>query len=301
MRKDNRNSKIFEWFLIVTAIIILCSGGYESYMQRYRPDYSILNYLHRYSLLKEYPVIYEPGKGIWHHLGWAGSGMMVIMMLYSVRKRVTLFRSMGSLSQWLSAHMFLGVMGPILITFHTTFKFGGIIATSFWSMILTMIFGILGRYIYVQIPRTLAGTELAVRDIEQLIETIDRQLGEYSGGINVSDLSKVIGSVEENSEDNSLLRALFVMLWSDIVISYQTHQLNKILKNQYHFAWKVRRRIDFLLKKKAAFIRRKNYLSTSQKLLHYWHVVHIPLAIVMFLIMILHIVVYYLFRSAYSI
>ena len=301
MSKGQKDRKIFEWSLVVTVIITLFTGGYESYAQRYRPDISVLNYLHKYHFLKDYPVIYDPAKGVWHILGWAGTGLMVIMMLYSVRKRIALFRFAGSLSHWLSAHMFLGIMGPVLITFHSTFKFNGIIATSFWSMMATMIFGILGRYIYVQIPRSLAGTELAVRDIEQLIESVDTQLGEYSGKVNVSDLSRAIDPAGEDSKDESLVNTLLLMLKTDIIISFRIYKLNRVLKRQYHLNRKVRKKIDALLKKKAALIRRRNYLSASHRLLHYWHVVHIPLAIVMFLIVIIHIVVYYLFRPTHLI
>lgn len=299
--KAHKTSSMFEWFLVLAAIITLCIGSYESYTQRLMPEYSIMSRLHRHNYLKEIPLIYEPGKGIWHLLGWAGSGMMVIMMLYTLRKRIALFSALGSLSRWLSAHMFLGILGPILITFHSTFKFGGIIATSFWSMILTMIFGILGRYIYVQIPRSLAGAELAVQDIEQIIESIETELREYSSGVNLAELSRGIDPGGDDSTERGLMKALLFMFRTDIIISYRIQKVNRVLKRQHQIAWKVRRKIDQLLKKKAALIRRKNYLSTSHQLLHYWHVVHIPLAIVMFLIMILHIVVYYLFRPAYSI
>jgi len=297
----NKENYIFHVVLVITLLLTLCAGGYESYMERYEPDYSVLHLMHRYGYLKEYPVIYEPGKGVWHPLGWIGSGMMVSMMLYSVRKRIAWFSSFGSLRHWLTAHMFLGILGPLFVTLHTTFKFGGIIATSFWSMIITMIFGILGRYIYVQIPRSLAGTQLEVHDIECTIETIDAQLSKYSGGIKISDFSKVINAADIDPENIGLLKTLLVTLQSDVTISYRIFQLNRILKTNYHIPRKIRKEIDFLLKKKAALIRKRNYLSTSHRLLHYWHIVHIPLAIVMFLIMMLHVVIYYLFRPTHAV
>ena len=296
---EKKDSYIFEWILVTLVIITICALSYESYTQKYIPDRSILSFLHRLGYLKYYPVIYQPSKGIWHPIGWTGSGMMVVMMLYSVRKRVGMFRSFGLLRHWLSAHMFLGIMGPVLVTFHTTFKFNGIIATSFWAMITTMVFGILGRYIYIQIPRSLAGAELRVQDIERMIQAIDTRLGEFSKGVNVADLSRVIDLREMNPEDTGVIKTLVFMLRDDILISYRLHQLNGVLRKNHHLPWTVRRKIDFLLKKKAAFTRRKNYLSTSHKILHYWHIFHVPLAIVMFLIMILHICVYYLFRTTH--
>lgn len=297
--KGKKESHIFEWLLVIIVVITICVGSYESYTQRYIPDHSILSFMHRFGYLKGYPVVYEPSKGIWHPVGWTGSGMMVVMMLYSVRKRVGFLRSLGSLRHWLSAHMFLGIMGPILVTFHTTFKFNGIIATSFWSMIITMVFGILGRYIYIQIPRSLAGAELRVLDIERMVQTIDSRLGEFSKGVNVSELCKAIDLREKGPEDTGLIKSLLFMFRDDIVISYRLRKLDSVLRKTHHLPWKVRKKIDFLIRKKAAFTRRMNYLSTSHKILHYWHIFHVPLAIVMFLIMILHVFVYYLFRTTH--
>ncbi|MCC6542936.1 MAG: hypothetical protein IT392_00340 [Nitrospirae bacterium] len=296
---EKKESFLFEGILIISVIITICILSYESYTQNYIPDSSILSFFHRLGYLKYYPVIYQPGKGIWHPIGWIGSGMMVVMMLYSIRKRVGMFRSLGLLRHWLSAHMFLGIMGPVLVTFHTTFKFNGIIATSFWSMIITMIFGILGRYIYIQIPRSLAGAELKVQDIERMVQTIDSRLGEVTKGVNFSNLSRVIDRGLKNPENTGVVKTLFFMLRDDIFISYRLHQLNNVLRKNHHLPWTVRRKIDLLLKNKAALTRRKNYLSTTHKILHYWHIFHVPLAIVMFLIMILHVCVYYLFRTTH--
>src|SRR3989304_7070136 len=97
MGKTHKTSKMFEWFLLLAVITTLCIGSYESYTQRFMPDYSIMSRLHRHNYLNGIPGIYEPGKGIWHLLGWAGSGMMIIIMLYTLRKRIALFTSPGYL------------------------------------------------------------------------------------------------------------------------------------------------------------------------------------------------------------
>ena len=41
----------------------------------------------------------------------------------------------------------------MLVLFHTAFKFGGIVAVSFWSMVAVFLSGIIGRFIYIQIPK----------------------------------------------------------------------------------------------------------------------------------------------------
>ena len=57
-------------------------------------------------------------------------------------------------------------LGPILVLFHTAFKFGGIVSISFWSMVAVFLSGIIGRFIYIQIPRTIEGRELSLSEIK---------------------------------------------------------------------------------------------------------------------------------------
>jgi hypothetical protein len=300
MKKDNRKNNTFEKILILLIVITTCIVGFEAFTQKYLPENSILHFLHQHGYLMAYPIIYEPSKGIWHVVGWTGSSMMIIMMLYSVRKRFSIFSSLGSLRHWLSAHIFLGIMGPILVTFHTTFKFGGIIATSFWCMVITVIFGILGRYIYVQIPRDLSGAELEANEIDRIAESLDRKLSEYSKEANLSDLFKEISIADEKAKSLNVISALSFMIKTDIKNLYRISHLKKVIKSRYHLSGRVRREIVSLLRKKASLIRQKNFLATSHRLLHYWHVLHVPLAIVMFIIMFLHIIVYFLFGAARS-
>ena len=110
---------------------------------------------------------WKAGGTIGHKLGLLGSTMMVLMLLYSVRKRVGAFRRLGPLSRWLNAHIFLGVVGPLLVVLHSSFKVQGLVALSFWSMIVVASSGVLGRYLYLQIPRTRAGEVLARRGLDE--------------------------------------------------------------------------------------------------------------------------------------
>lgn len=292
-------SLLSNWFVAAVIIFIVTAiiGGYESTMQYFMPDGSIVNALHGLGYLEEYEVRYEPSKGIWHVLGWTGSAFMVVMMLYSVRKRFSMFAHWGPLRHWLSAHIFLGIMGAMLVTLHTTFKLGGIVATSFWSMIVTVIFGVLGRYIYIQIPQNVAGADLQVNEINKMVEEIDNKLRERSGKIDISTLFKEIDVVDESVKDLNVLIALYVMIKTDIINRFNLLHINKVLKTEYKLRRDIRKQILHFMSRKAALIRRKNFLSTSHRLLHYWHVLHVPLAIVMFIIMFLHIGVYFLLGS----
>src|SRR5262245_43480207 len=52
-------------------------------------------------------------------IGWAGTLSMCAMHVYSVRKRVRAFAHWGRLRTWLHVHIFLGLQGALLVTFHS--------------------------------------------------------------------------------------------------------------------------------------------------------------------------------------
>ncbi len=112
-----------------------------------------------------------------HGIGIAGSLCMIIgMASYMARKRYRFLSRMGSLKYWLEFHIFLCTMGPILVLFHTAFKFGGIVAISFWSMVAVFISGIIGRFIYIQIPHSIEGRELSLAEIRSMNIKLNRSI-----------------------------------------------------------------------------------------------------------------------------
>src|SRR5680860_398545 len=111
----------------------------------------------------------KPSGFIGHGMGIIGSTIIVIGVFgYMVRKRFRSFSRIGVLKYWLEFHIFLCTLGPVLILYHTSFKFGGIVAISFWSMVAVVISGVIGRYIYIQIPRTIEGREMSLNELNSM-------------------------------------------------------------------------------------------------------------------------------------
>ena len=61
----------------------------------------------------------DTGLGYW--LGIVGSLMMLVLLLYPLRKSARFLRSLGKVPTWFRSHMFLGIVGPMLIVFHSNF------------------------------------------------------------------------------------------------------------------------------------------------------------------------------------
>ena len=74
-------------------------------------------------------------------------------------------RALGSMKRWLDVHIFCGIVGPVLVTFHSALKFNGVISVAYWSMMAVMLSGFVGRYLYVRMPRSIRGAELSYEEI----------------------------------------------------------------------------------------------------------------------------------------
>ncbi|MDH3423811.1 MAG: hypothetical protein OEN00_12525, partial [Gemmatimonadota bacterium] len=126
--------------------------------------------------------LYSPTGLLGQGYGIIGSLMILIaVVLYSLRKRTRLLGRIGKMSDWLNFHIFLCLLGPFLVLLHTTFKFGGFVAISFWSMTIVVISGVFGRYVYVWIPKTINGQFLGAEEMREkrdnLLSRVESQTG----------------------------------------------------------------------------------------------------------------------------
>ena len=65
-----------------------------------------------------------PKRGMGYALGIIGGSLMLVLLLYSLRKRYTWLRFLGPTPSWFRFHMVLGVLGPLCILYHSNFTTG---------------------------------------------------------------------------------------------------------------------------------------------------------------------------------
>jgi hypothetical protein len=233
----------------------------------------------------------KPSGTIGHGLGIIGTLMMIVGVgIYMIRKRNRRLFNFGYLKHWLELHIFLCSVGPVLVLYHTAFKFGGIVSVSFWSMVLVVLSGVVGRFIYLQIPRTIQGKELSVNELNSQKEK----------------LAIKIRSVL--SDDSSTLSEFERMTSAERYKSFRlADAVGFIIKDFFHIRRVLKmfkRRINLIgiekseqkelikaAKSEIVIARRIALLRTSQKLFHLWHIFHLPFAITMFVIMVVHVAV----------
>jgi len=231
----------------------------------------------------------KPG-GIWGHgFGIIGTIFIILgIILYMVRKRMRSLARFGVLKYWLEFHIFLCTLGPILVLYHTSFKFGGLVAISFWSMVAVFLSGIVGRFIYLQIPRTIEGRELSLSEVRDMKSNIGSLL---SGSYNMDEESTNVIVESTRKKIELYQKNLFIRVFRRSMNDRKAiRKVKSVMKNN-HLTRHESKKILKLVKHEIALNRRIDTLLTMQKLFRYWHVAHFPFAIVMLLIMAIHVAV----------
>jgi hypothetical protein len=214
-----------------------------------------------------------------HGLGVAGTVFMLIgVFVYILRKYNRSFAKHIRLKYLLEFHIFLCTLGPVLIVFHTAFKIGGLVSVAFWCMLAIMVSGVIGRFIYVQIPKTIEGRSLSLKEAEKLQQALNHQLSQDE--LLSNDLSSFSIELKRN---RSWHRRMLI--------------LRKIKAHMVRMGVGAMRRRAFIdvLRQEAALAAKINNLELMNRLFKYWHVVHQPFTLVLLIIVVLHIAVAFTF------
>jgi ABC-type multidrug transport system fused ATPase/permease subunit len=108
--------------------------------------------------------LFTSGDDVGYWIGVVGAVMMLILLLYPLRKYFRFAHNWGNIRFWFWAHVVLGIFGPLLILLHSNFRTGSLnAAVALYSMIVVALSGVAGRFIFQRVNRGLLGeqTELS--------------------------------------------------------------------------------------------------------------------------------------------
>ena len=244
-----------------------------------------------------------PQRGLGYWLGITGGSMMILLLLYSARKRVRWLRWMGGIPQWFQFHMVLGVAGPVLVLFHANFRLGATNSNvALVSMLLVAGSGVVGRYIYTRIHAHLDGRQDSLQDLQAAAARIRAQTSELEF------LQGVFDAIE--SEERRLANPASGNVMPGTV---------RVLTGGWRAAW-ARRRLHRLIHQTVATARAQapepvawqtqrivavacgyadRRLDASRRIAEYrlyarlfslWHVLHLPLFFLLLLAGVAHVV-----------
>lgn len=246
-------------------------------------------------------ALLRPSGAIGLKLGYLGTALFVFIFLYALRKAIPWLGRIGTARHWMDFHAVAGVTAPVVIAFHASFKFRGIAGIAFWIMLAVATSGVIGRYLYAQIPRSLTAAELTFRELKEGEAQLAKELLEQSI-YSAEQLERVLHVPSpEHVRTISAAAALAELFALDLRQRFDLAALRRITNG----AWANIRsmggflrgsnpeveRVVRLVRHKASLSRRTVFLDRTHSVFHLWHVVHRPFSYAFAVLAVIHIVV----------
>lgn len=248
----------------------------------------------KYELLK-------PSGTIGLKLGILGTVLIFFIFLYALRKVIPWLGRFGTARHWMDFHVVMGITAPILIAFHASFKFHGIAGIAFWLMVVVMLSGFIGRYLYAQIPRSLTAVELSLEELRKTEHELAEDLLSQSI-YTTGQLNRVLRVPSaEQARRVGPLPAIGEMIALDVLRVFRIAALRragsgvagKLLSAGGLFSSgnSEVERVVRLIRQKASLSKRVVFLDQTRRVFHLWHVIHRPFSYSFAVLALFHIAV----------
>ena len=244
-------------------------------------------------------ALLKPGGSIGLGLGLLGTALFLAIFLYPIRKRWEWLRRQGNTRHWLDFHVLLGLSAPFLIAFHASFKFRGVAGMAFWIMTVVALSGVVGRYLYAQIPRSLNTAELSLKEARDEQARLTEQLSEqklFPASL-LAPLFRLPSEARVRSQP--LLGVLATMMFLDLLRFFHIARLRwralgfwgrlGTLGGTLASGNAEAERVVAMARKQASLSKRVLFLSRTQQVFHLWHVIHRPFSYSFALLALIHI------------
>ncbi len=282
---------------ILILLLLAVAGAVTAALLFYGWDYYRLNAPMR--PLSSMHSRLKPSGSVGLKLGFIGFGLFALVYLYPLRKRWTWLSRQGKAKNWLDFHMVLGLVAPVFITFHCAGKTQGFAGMAYWTMIALAASGLVGRYFYTQIPRTLDAATMTLKQMQELSKDLIEQMGSQNV-VSSSDIAGLFGLPDvEEVQRMSLLGALYKMIVWDLLRPMRIWSLRRRKGDAHARLWTVggilrsrQRDLELaisLVSKQAALAKKIVFLSKAERVFFLWHVIHRPFSLSFALFVVIHI------------
>jgi hypothetical protein len=282
--KRGRYAPMVMWVLGLLSFVI-CLG--EILLRVYAPEmsykFSVLKALPEFADLPDAQIVeniaYRAGPGLSVYCGLIGVGLMIIAAIYPIFRRIGIFRWFASNTMWFDFHLMAGTVGPMFIALHCALKLDTWVSAAFWSMVIVVISGFLGRYLYTQVPELSSGVELEELDHERAFQAARAHLPTPMAEID-RELAEQREKAQKVAMSTSVVRSLWWLIFQDVGRIPRTLARRGRL-GQLGVDRKTRKDLARRAARMIVIARRQVVAPKAQLLLHSWKKVHVPFTVIL--------------------
>ena len=252
-------------------------------------------------------VYLTPEQGAGYLLGIIGASLMLLLLLYPLRKHARWMRSLGAVRHWFRAHMMMGVIGPVCILYHSNFQLGSMNGNiALFSMLLVASSGLVGRYFYTRIHYGLYGRKA---DLAHLGSDAATAKSHMDLAFELApDLQQRLGKLEALATSSGvgvlagLVRVPLVWIqtrWCGFTACFSLRSSLRSAARRNNWSAEQRRYYyrssRYWLRTYLETLRRVAGFTFYERLFSLWHVLHLPLFLMLLISGIIHVYAVHLY------
>ena len=216
--------------------------------------------------------------------------IFIFLWLYPLRKKFRWLEWTGVMSKWLDVHVSLALIIPFLGAIHAAWRFEGLIGLGYWSMIVVCLSGVVGRYLYVHIPRGASGLELTAEEISNERRDLIAAVAANSG-LPVAQVEAVLRADPVPIEGAGILKTLALMVQDDLVRRRAARALRRLVRQKggRKLSHSAVTEVVRLASREMALTQQARMLAATQRVFRFWHVAHRPFAMAALVAVLVHV------------
>jgi Fe-S-cluster-containing hydrogenase component 2 len=286
--KRSRLPRALMWFVLLLGLLAAFA---EILLRRTWPAYSL-----QFALLRlsgEDPGIallhvgYKPGCDLAVVLGYTGTSLLVVTLLYPLRKRLRILQRIASSAAWFDLHLMGGILGPLYLTLHSSLKLDDWVSIPYWSMNIVVLSGLVGRYLNTQIPELLHGQELEELENERELAQL-RAAHPAAGTALQLALDGYRVRVGHVAEQVGMTGSILHALGDDLARPFRRMGLGLAMRRA-RAPRRARATMARLADQLMLATRRRLLVPRTQSALHAWKRVHVPFSVILACTAVVHI------------
>ena len=253
-----------------------------------------------YGWLHRDEFIITPEYGLGYMLGLTGGSAMLLLLFYPLRKHIRFMNKLGAIRHWFRIHMALGVIGPIMVLYHCNFSLGSVNSNvALFSMLIVAGSGLIGRFIYTRIHHGLYGQRLTMQELRASLDQQKDRLGQMFDSM--PRVQEYLASLEKMvlRRRNFTLQLLYIPIIA-MNIRWKRRWIKKLLKKDIRkiTAAKIqhddgeREAVKDSLRMISVYLdttRKTGQLMTYERMFAIWHVLHLPLFVMLIITGFIHV------------
>jgi hypothetical protein len=233
--------------------------------------------------------------------------MMLVLILYPLRKRIRVLHFLGRTTHWFKAHMILGILGPVLVLYHSNFQLGSFNSrVALYCMLLVAGSGVVGRHIYARIHSGLYGKKTDLEELRrQLAGSLEQSLGMATFLPIFSERLQALATEVQGDSITGTLSIRSSLIWkfkrykiwfsllrtANAEIDACAATSPTVAEN----AAKLREASSAYIRSFVTLVGRITQFTLYERLFSLWHVLHMPLFFMMVISALLHVLAVHLY------